>query len=78
LLRNCEQFVDIEEGVAMAAGARSSVVAVNSIFRKGLFKGKAAIVTGGGTGIGKAITQELLFLGNSIARLWFTSFVLLS
>jgi peroxisomal trans-2-enoyl-CoA reductase len=47
----------------MAAVARSSAVAVNSVFRKGLFKGKSAIVTGGGTGIGKAITQELLFLG---------------
>jgi len=47
----------------MAAAARSSVLAVNSVFRKGLFKGKSAIVTGGGTGIGKAITQELLYLG---------------
>jgi len=36
---------------------------VSSIFRKNFFSNKAAIVTGGGTGIGRAITQELLYLG---------------
>ena len=36
---------------------------VSSVFRKGLFEGRSAIVTGGGTGIGKAITEELLYLG---------------
>ena len=36
---------------------------VSSVFRSGLFAGKSAIVTGGGTGIGCAIAQELLHLG---------------
>jgi len=34
-----------------------------SVFRPGLFKDKVAIITGGGTGIGKAISEELLTLG---------------
>jgi len=38
-----------------------------SVFRPGLFKDKVAIVTGGGTGLGKAITEELLTLGASVA-----------
>lgn len=33
------------------------------VFKAGLFNSKVAIVTGGGTGIGKAITSELLQLG---------------
>lgn len=37
--------------------------AVSSVFRRGLFSNKVAIVTGGGTGIGKTITRELLYLG---------------
>ncbi|GFR12153.1 peroxisomal trans-2-enoyl-CoA reductase [Trichonephila clavata] len=36
---------------------------VYSIFRNDLFINKVAIVTGGGTGIGKAISLELLYLG---------------
>ena len=36
---------------------------VSSVFRRSLFNGRSAIVTGGATGIGKAITQELLHLG---------------
>ncbi|XP_076804125.1 peroxisomal trans-2-enoyl-CoA reductase-like isoform X2 [Clavelina lepadiformis] len=36
---------------------------IQSIFRSKLFAGKTAIVTGGATGIGAAITQELAHLG---------------
>ena len=37
-----------------------------SVLRPGLFNGKVALVTGGGTGIGKSITQELLSLGCNV------------
>ena len=36
------------------------------MFRPGLFKGKVAVVTGGGTGIGLQIATELLELGCTV------------
>ncbi|KAG1949822.1 peroxisomal 2,4-dienoyl-CoA reductase [Pimephales promelas] len=41
-------------------------MASSSVFKAGLFNHKVAIVTGGGTGIGKSITSELLHLGCNV------------
>ncbi|MEZ4220708.1 MAG: SDR family oxidoreductase [Polyangiaceae bacterium] len=38
-----------------------------SIFRPGLFEDQVAVVTGGGTGIGLCVAQELLSLGAKVA-----------
>jgi citronellol/citronellal dehydrogenase len=39
---------------------------VNTVFKPGLFDGKTAIVTGGGTGIGLRIARELAHLGATV------------
>lgn len=41
-------------------------MSVRSVFSKGLFAGKVAIVTGGATGIGAAIANELCYLGCNV------------
>ena len=44
-----------------------------SFLRPGLFAGRTAVVTGGGTGIGRAISAELLALvSQSVKRLYST------
>lgn len=57
--RSCDRCTHRTNTYKMASARR-----VSSIFRPGLLKGKSAIVTGGATGIGSAITKELLYLGN--------------
>lgn len=39
---------------------------MNTVFKPGLFEGKTAIITGGGTGIGFRIAREMAYLGATV------------
>ncbi|KAM3853891.1 peroxisomal trans-2-enoyl-CoA reductase [Vipera latastei] len=52
--------------VKMAAAAASNGSVYRGILAAGVFRNHVAIVTGGGTGIGKAIAAELLHLGSNV------------
>lgn len=48
------------------SGEKNNSSTWKSCFRSDLFNGKVALVTGGGTGIGKSITRELAILGATV------------
>nr|XP_026694592.1 peroxisomal trans-2-enoyl-CoA reductase-like isoform X1 [Ciona intestinalis] len=57
----------VQQGVCFHEGfASSNMLSVKSVLKPNLFRGNVAVVTGGGTGIGKAIASELASLGCNV------------
>lgn len=52
---------------AYSSGAMRAIDHERSPFRPGLLEGRVAIITGGGTGIGRAIAEEYASLGAKVA-----------
>jgi peroxisomal trans-2-enoyl-CoA reductase len=66
---SCSFFADdsiVDEQYQSSIMSQSQTPVWRSCFRKDLFQNKVALVTGGGTGIGKAIVTELASLGATV------------
>jgi NAD(P)-dependent dehydrogenase (short-subunit alcohol dehydrogenase family) len=60
---HCDQLTNVPENEQDTNKAKPN----GRVFIKNLFNGEVAIVTGGGTGIGREIARELAFLGAKVA-----------